>query len=63
MTLDQWAEQNGTKPYEFNKPGYDVMMTVPDRSYPDRVGLWHLTDYVVTSVTGGTIWLAKRKQV
>lgn len=61
MLLAEWAEKNGTQPGDFNKPGYEPMKTVVDRSYADRFGLFHLSDYVVTSVTGGTIWLAKRK--
>jgi hypothetical protein len=62
MTLAEWAEANGTLPHEFNKPGYDKLMTVYDRQFPDRPGLWRLSDYVVTSVTGGTIWLAPRRK-
>lgn len=61
MTLQEWAEKNDAGVRDFNKPTYEPMKTVADRSYPDRVGLFHLTDYVVTSVEAGTIWLAKRK--
>lgn len=61
MTLEEWAEKNNAGVRDFNKPGYDPMKTVSDRSYPDRPGIFHLTDYVVTSVSAGTIWLAKRR--
>ncbi len=60
-TLEQWTEKNGVRAMPFDKPGYDPMMTVRDRDYPDRVGLWHLSDYVVTSCEAGTIWLALRR--
>lgn len=61
MTLQEWAEKNDAFVRDFNKPTYDPMKTVADRKYPDRPGIFHLTDYVVTSVEAGTIWLAERK--
>lgn len=60
MTLREWADTNNVNPRVFDKPGYDRLMTVIDRSYPNRADLWHLDDYVVTSVQAGTIWLAPR---
>jgi protease II len=61
MTLSEWAEQNNAVVRDWIKPTYDPMKTIIDRDYPDRWGLFHLTDYVVTSVEAGTIWLAERK--
>ncbi len=57
QTLNGWAEAN-----KIGLIPYGECMTVPDQDYPDRSGLWALADYVVTSVTGGTIWLAPRKR-
>ncbi len=56
-TLSEWADAN-----KIGLIPYGECMTVPDQDYPHRSGLWALADYVVTSVTGGTIWLAPRKR-
>jgi hypothetical protein len=34
---------------------------VPDFEHDNRWMLWRLTDYVVTSVSGGSIWLSPRR--
>lgn len=60
MTLEEWTETNQIRAKVFDKPGYLKMMTVGDRSYPNRSELWNLSDYVVTSVEGGSIWLAPK---
>lgn len=60
-TLAEWAEQNNARVHDYNRPGFDPMKTVADRpDLPNRTELWRLSDYFVSSVEGGTIWLAKR---
>lgn len=61
MTLEQWTESNQVRAQDFDKPTYEPMKIVADRSYANRSELWHLSDYFVTSVEAGSIWLAKRK--
>lgn len=60
-SLAEWAERNpdvyvGTTP---NGMRWIADQQTDERH--DRWQLWRLTDYVVTSVTGGTIWLQLRK--
>src|SRR5206468_6183036 len=55
-TLRQWSEKYGELPRENQKlPG---LRYVPQNIDPDAYrALWRLTDYKVSSVTGGTVWL------
>ena len=59
MTLQQWADQHnivvGQRPD--NGPTY---VTFPMDSNV-RAELFHLTDFIVSSVTGGVIWLVKKE--
>lgn len=54
MTLQEWQDKTKTEiGFKPNKWVY-----VPDvGNLPSRSELWNLTDYRVTSVTGGVIWL------
>lgn len=66
MTLAQWS-----KKYKINAPVFESVAApkAPEHnaryvigSYSGMVAwdLFHLSDYVVSTVTGGTYWLAKR---
>lgn len=56
MTLKEWEARYGERaiPHVHTTACY-----VPDtiRSFGVRARLWSLSDYRVTSVTGGAIWL------
>jgi hypothetical protein len=36
----------------------DCYVVYPDTAFP--TDLWHCTDYAVSSVSGGCVWLVKR---
>lgn len=59
MSLQEWSNR-------FNVP-VGVHATgsryVPDEYREGRAFLWCLTDYIVSSVTAGTIWLIQRQNV
>lgn len=55
MTLNIWQERNNVKATPFREAMY-----LPD-DVPNRESLWSLTDYRVSSVSCGTIWLMPRK--
>lgn len=60
-TLAEWTERNNISVQTYDKPGFAPMRMVADRpNLPNRAELWRLSDYFVSSVEGGTIWLAKR---
>lgn len=63
MTLQEWCEKNGEVARLFDKPGYSKMQTVADRTRSRDASwdLYHLEDYVVTSVQAGTVWLAPKR--
>lgn len=65
MTLQEWLDLDGQPYRRVDDPAkHAPAACIPDGSnLVDRWGLWHLTDYRVTSVTGGAIWLMPRKQV
>jgi len=60
MTLSEWTAQDGI-PYRVTFQG--TAAWIPDFLDNDRqrrslrAQLWNLSDYRVTSVTGGSIWL------
>ena len=57
MTLAEWADK---QPYRVNLHT-NGLRHIPDAStLVDRSQAWRLTDYLVWSVTGGTIWFRKR---
>jgi len=58
MTLAQWLEKSPVVGKVYDKGVY----TIPDQLPDDlRRELWNLSDYRVSSVTGGSIWLTKKK--
>jgi hypothetical protein len=56
MTLAEFAPR---WPYTIVRHSSGAMVT-PDADTPDRWRLWLLSDYVVSSVTGGSVWLIRR---
>lgn len=50
-TLQQWADRHNVV---VNTKG--LAKWFPDGVWPDRADLWHLSDYGVSSVQGGSIW-------
>lgn len=66
MTLDEWSKKYGVAAPVFESA---ILPRAPEHNSRYVVGnftgdvgwdLYHLTDYVVGTVTGGTIWLSKR---
>jgi len=57
MTLAQWCEQTGISP---TKVG-DATCVIPNWWNPSHKELFHLADYVVSTVSGIVIWLVPRK--
>lgn len=57
MTLAGWAEQSKYAPKHWKNGVYTVPQVEPEDS--QRL-LWRLSDYLVSSVTGGSIWLIPR---
>lgn len=62
MTLNEWSEIADRKPYQ--TLALPNVFWIPDTIQLQDSGmrslLWSLSDYLVSSVTGGTIWLVKR---
>lgn len=62
MTLNEWAAKQPLK--VSRHPKYFNSFHVPDdSSLVDRAEAWHLEDYRVTSVTGGSIWFSPRHPI
>jgi hypothetical protein len=62
MRLSEWIKAGpviGT--YYRGEIGDPSVYVVPDVLRPDRAEAWHLEDYRVTSVCGGSIWLRTRE--
>ncbi len=58
MTLKEWEQTSGRKVN--HSPTNTNKAWVPDFSDSKiRATLWNLDDYVVDSISGGTIWLSK----
>lgn len=55
MTLQQCIKQYGLDAAAL----VDCMVIYPDK-FP--IELWQLSDYTVSSVSGGCVWLIKRKK-
>lgn len=53
MTLDQWCTESGAASFEFNEAVGVVGYIGPEW----RPILWHVSDYKVSSIAGGVIWL------
>ena len=58
-TLAEWENWAGRSSY-LHANG---QVWIPDFVGPERANLWHLRDYFVVRVSGGTIWLEKRGRV
>ncbi len=64
MTLDKWLKQPGADKYEPFRAnaGYVGIADVPAIGHV-RTYLWDLSDYRVSSVQAGVIWLVPKKVV
>lgn len=62
MTLRQWCVSAGVTPII---PKHFNSRVIPDTNQiaPMRTRLWDLSDYLVSSVTGGSIWLVPRNTI
>jgi hypothetical protein len=61
MTLAQWREQYpGWYVAQHASGGY-WLKDNGESMTNERWELWHLDDYAVSSVTGGSIWLVQRE--
>lgn len=59
MTLAQWAEKQSIRVQRH--PKYFNSFWCPDvASLVDRHKAWPLEDYLVSSITGGSIWFSPR---
>lgn len=56
QTLHEWCLANHVTAYEHGTGAYYI----PDRDYANRWELFHLSDFVVSSVRAGTIWLVRK---
>lgn len=56
LTLKRWAAK---QPYRMQKSGH--VFSIPDGRLVDRSEAWHLSDYVVSSVVGGSLWFSRRR--
>ena len=63
MTLKEWEKLADRTAFKLHN--YDNGLFIPDTIGLQDSGLrpllWQLSDYVVSSVTGGTIWLSIRR--
>ena len=59
MTLKQWSDTHNITVFYHEK---NQQYWLPDAIWPSlvRTKLFHLEDYVVSAVTGGSIWFVKR---
>lgn len=62
MKLQEWAAK---QPLRVERhPKYFNSFSVPDAaSLVDRAEAWRLEDYLVASVTGGSIWFSPRAPI
>lgn len=69
MTLQQWAKGWPYRVIAFRPTNAETgahtgpetgAMVTPDTVHPSRAEAWHLTDYRVSSVSGGSIWFVRR---
>ena len=57
MTLTEWE----MKYSRFVRKHKNGQYHIPDFVGNERADLFHLSDYIVSSVTGGTIWFIPRE--
>jgi hypothetical protein len=60
MTLAEWTEKSPIVP-QLHKDGFSVWVAYLGSSDPIYRELWRLSDYRVTSVAAGSIWLVPKK--
>lgn len=66
LTLEQWEAEADAAGWRYRiaePPASRYGRIVPDMAWPSealRAKLWQLSDWRVSSVTGGRIWLAPR---
>ena len=58
QTLKQWSDKHGILPTEPTTELHQTSVVCSDG--PERRELWHLEDYIVSSVSGVVVWLGKR---
>jgi len=58
-TLADWAADSGIRPTTPTTERAAVSVTI-DQADPRRAGLWHLSDYAVSTSTGAVVWLVPR---
>jgi len=57
MTLREWEDQSPVRGQQHWRGAY----VIPDALPPSiRKALWYLDDFIVTSVSGGAIWLVPK---
>lgn len=59
MTLSEWSSRTGILPTHPTTERSAVSLCV-DQLHADRSELWHLADYVVSSVSGPVVWFVPR---
>jgi hypothetical protein len=58
QTLAQWSEFSPSTPQQH--PGGALWVAIGPLTEPKYWSLWMLSDYRVSSVSGGSVWLVKR---
>lgn len=56
QTLSQWETENDATAYT----AIGGAKYIHDCNLADRKGLWRLSDYCVSSIAAGVIWLVRR---
>jgi hypothetical protein len=60
MTLQEWSKAKGILVRRNDSGGTYVLATLYSHQTVDTRELWHLSDYVVSTVSGPVVWLVKR---
>jgi len=64
LTLQEWEWKYNINADYFPRPHPFfpcVAVPCPSPNHPSYCALWDLSDYVVTSVIAGTVWIRPRK--
>jgi hypothetical protein len=61
QTLKNWCENTGIMPTDPTSERQAISLVTDSRN-PEYAKLWHLADYVVSSVTGPVVWLVPRSK-
>lgn len=61
QTFSEWFNSQLVKPYVRGLGEQNISISEQDllRVTNER-GLWHLSDYAITSLSGGSLWLTRR---